>query len=32
MNREPIIKVQNLKAQYAKKVILENIQFDIYPG
>jgi phospholipid/cholesterol/gamma-HCH transport system ATP-binding protein len=32
MNREPIIKVQNLKAQYAKKVILENIQFDVYPG
>lgn len=28
----PIIKVQNLKAQYAEKVILENIQFDVYPG
>ena len=32
MNRVPIIKVQNLKVQYATKVILENIQFDVYPG
>lgn len=31
-NSLPIIKVQNLKAEYGTKVILENIQFDIYPG
>lgn len=28
----PIIKVQNLLAQYNSRVILENIQFTVYPG
>ncbi|MEI8055011.1 MAG: ATP-binding cassette domain-containing protein [bacterium] len=32
MNSLPIIKVQNLKVQYGSRVILENIQFEIYPG
>lgn len=32
MNRSPIIKVQNLKVQYGSRVILENIQFEVYPG
>jgi len=32
MNCLPIIKVQNLKVQYGSKVILENIQFDVYSG
>lgn len=32
MNRVPIIRVQNLKVQCTTKVILENIQFDVYYG
>jgi len=29
---EPIIRVENFKAAYADQVILENINFEVYPG
>lgn len=32
MNLAPIIKVHNLEARYGSKVILENIEFEVYPG
>jgi phospholipid/cholesterol/gamma-HCH transport system ATP-binding protein len=32
MNTNPIIKVQQLKVQYDSRVILEDVQFDVYPG